>query len=287
MVTIVHNCFWREEEIVAYVFGELAEQRKEQFVKHLAQCAHCQETYAEWNEIYTQQCKQPGPPKKLRRRLKKALVPSSGRRVSKHVFAAVTMGLIVCLSSFIYGVHWQSQTIKSNPEVALYSPSLHFGGGADQHLRRQKDKTTFSGMPIAARHNLPFISGRSEPGVISFTAINAKVKNAVSTTASDRMRLVPIHDGNVSGYIWVNRKTNEMILFLAGLTTVAEKQFQAWLITPSTRKDAGILTAHHGMAHLYYRGEHVEEAIHLMITSYREGHHEMQGSKAPLWISIQ
>ncbi|HEU5139834.1 MAG TPA: anti-sigma factor, partial [Bacillales bacterium] len=86
-------------------------------------------------------------------------------------------------------------------------------------------------------------SGRLQP-------VNGKAL-VTPQSMNGHIRYVPVKARNVNGYVWVNGSTHELMLFMNGLPPVHGKDYQAWLVSPHTRADAGLLKLDEGMARLY------------------------------------
>lgn len=85
-------------------------------------------------------------------------------------------------------------------------------------------------------------------------------------SGNQQIRYLPVSDHNVKGYVWMDGKTDELMLFLNGLSRISGKDYQAWLVSPNHLANAGLLKVDHGMAHLYYKGPQMEGARHIVVT---------------------
>lgn len=92
------------------------------------------------------------------------------------------------------------------------------------------------------------------------------ITQPVTKQRSQQIRYLPVSDHNVKGYVWMDGKTDELMIFLNGLSRISGKDYQAWLVSPNHLANAGLLKVHHGMASLYYKGSQMKKARHIVVT---------------------
>ncbi|HEX7063498.1 MAG TPA: anti-sigma factor [Bacillales bacterium] len=97
-----------------------------------------------------------------------------------------------------------------------------------------------------------------------------------SQTGNDSVHYGQLNTRNVNGYVWVNGSTHELMLFLNGVPRIDGKDYQAWLVAPDTKADAGILRVDEGMARLYYHGPEMENVRHIVVSVEPRGGSESQ-----------
>lgn len=105
-------------------------------------------------------------------------------------------------------------------------------------------------------------------------------------TGNGQVRYVPVNDQNVNGYVWVNGTTDELLLFLNGLNRINGKDYQAWLVSPGQRANAGLLKVNHGMARLYYQGPKMENARHIVVSVEPHGGSESETGPEKFFIQL-
>jgi len=84
-------------------------------------------------------------------------------------------------------------------------------------------------------------------------------------------RVVPIHENNTNGYVWLNPNTKDIMLFLDGLKPIAGRDYQAWLITDNNKENAGILQIDQNFAHVIVHNPHIPSVDRIVISIEPEG----------------
>ncbi|MDC3418531.1 anti-sigma factor domain-containing protein [Aquibacillus salsiterrae] len=73
---------------------------------------------------------------------------------------------------------------------------------------------------------------------------------------TNRLDIIPASTAqNVSGNVWINNATNEMLVEVQGLTHLAERDYQLWVIHSNDQFRSELLQLQNGTAKVYYRGE--------------------------------
>lgn len=75
---------------------------------------------------------------------------------------------------------------------------------------------------------------------------------------TNRLDIIPVaNDQDISGNVWINDATNEMLVEVQGLTHLTTNDYQLWVIHTNDRYRSELLKLENGMARVYYRGEDV------------------------------
>ncbi|HET7627952.1 MAG TPA: anti-sigma factor [Bacillales bacterium] len=101
--------------------------------------------------------------------------------------------------------------------------------------------------------------------------VDGRAANFVNIPGANNVQNVSVSDENIEGYLWLNRSTDELLLFLDGLPRVSGKDYQAWLVKNNDRRDAGLLKVTQGVASLYVRRSGVGQFHHIVVTIEPKG----------------
>lgn len=113
------------------------------------------------------------------------------------------------------------------------------------------------------------------PNTSNIHPVNGKTL-VTSRSGNEDLRYVELNSRNVHGYVWLNGSTHELMLFLNGVPRIDGKDYQAWLVAPHARADAGILKVDEGMARLYYHGPKIENVRNIVVSVEPRGGSEYQ-----------
>src|SRR5699024_1509436 len=72
------------------------------------------------------------------------------------------------------------------------------------------------------------------------------------------LKIVPVVDNtNMTGGVWLNQSTNEMILHVDGLVPLHTNNYQLWLIHKNDDWNGELLNLRDGSIRVYYKGEDI------------------------------
>ncbi|HLR08818.1 MAG TPA: anti-sigma factor [Bacillota bacterium] len=74
-------------------------------------------------------------------------------------------------------------------------------------------------------------------------------------TGTNHLKIVPVVDNtNMTGGVWLNQSTNEMILHVDGLVPLHTNNYQLWLIHKNDDWNGELLNLRDGSIRVYYKG---------------------------------
>ena len=93
---------------------------------------------------------------------------------------------------------------------------------------------------------------------------------------TDVYEVVPVLNQNVKGYVWINNRSNEMLLLVDGLRPIRVNDYQAWVKTTNELKNAGIMKVKGQTGQLYFQDGVINQLEQIMVSKEPIG-----GSKQP------
>ncbi|GGH86091.1 hypothetical protein JOD43_000679 [Pullulanibacillus pueri] len=80
-------------------------------------------------------------------------------------------------------------------------------------------------------------------------------------------QVLSIHHQKMDGYVWLNRETKDILIFLSGLRPLKDKDYQAWIVSEDNDKQiGGLLQMSEGMGHVYVHKPGVAKVRKLIIS---------------------
>lgn len=100
-------------------------------------------------------------------------------------------------------------------------------------------------------------------------------------------RVVPVHDHNTDGYVWVNPNTKDIMLFLDGLKPLADQDYQAWIVSRGNKENAGILQIDQNFGHVIVHNPHISSVERIIISIEPRGGSTVQTGPNALDLDIR
>lgn len=76
---------------------------------------------------------------------------------------------------------------------------------------------------------------------------------------TNRLDVVPVtNNSQVSSNVWLNKKTNEMLVNVDGLTPLTTKDYQLWLVKTNNDWRGELLNLRNGSIKVYYKGSDIK-----------------------------
>lgn len=94
-------------------------------------------------------------------------------------------------------------------------------------------------------------------------------------------------DAGVTGYVWMNQRSQEVLVVMEGLAPVRDRDYQAWIVTGNEYASAGVLRSRSGTSHVYYRGERLGDLRSLAISLEPKGGSPLPTDAGHMWIVLQ
>lgn len=98
---MMRDCGWKEEAVVDFVLGELADTDDRAFRRHLHHCESCRARLAEWRNTLAEEEKVGAPPPPLKRRLMRNIKPKRPLKLPT-VRRPVAVFLTLCAGVFLF-----------------------------------------------------------------------------------------------------------------------------------------------------------------------------------------
>lgn len=101
---------------------------------------------------------------------------------------------------------------------------------------------------------------------INFSNYDVKGNDNIPTETMEEKRytnqfnIVPVSQfPDVGGQVWINERTNEMLVELSGLNTMPNHDYQLWIIYRDDRMDYEIIPVQNGTTRMFFQGIPVEQ----------------------------
>jgi hypothetical protein len=115
----------------------------------------------------------------------------------------------------------------------------------------------------------------------TMTGTKGEVRTGYLPNQKLAYRVVPVHNQNTDGYVWVNPNTKDIMLFLDGLKPIEGRDYQAWLVSNNDKENAGILQIDQSFAHVIVHNPHMPRVDRIIISIEPQGGSSVQtGPKA-------
>jgi len=252
-----NDCGWLDEERADYAMGLMQEQKRFRFEQHMRQCEACRTECDEWRRLLASPAEVPGaaetavPYQESPSSIVKRRLEAHVRwRKIKSVLAEVMArpAPILTAACCIVGV----MLVYGLFFTAATSPIPTLSGG--EKVARED----------VERH--PFLA---DPGTVAY-----------------RVEQTP--QLAVSGYVWVNGESKEMLLRIEGLIPSAERDFQAWVVQDDGRHaNIGVLRHIRGIAQLYVQGIHLQDADIIAVSIEPKGGSALPTSEDSFWVILR
>lgn len=277
------DCGWFAEERADYALGMMQEQKRLRFELHMQRCEACRAECDEWLRL---------------------LAPAAEVRATADtaVFAAARNGPFPSVSANTDDD--DSPAASSSPPPAVLSITAK--RKLEARVRWHKVKSIFAGLMARPAPTLAAaccIVGMMLVYGLFFTPNSpaAPTKSGGQAIArGDAQRHPFIADPRtvayrveqfpqlaVSGYVWINGESGEVLLWIEGLLPSAERDFQAWAVQDGKHANIGVLSHVRGIAQLYVQGIHLEDADNIAVSIEPKGGSLLPTSKDSFWVSIK
>lgn len=278
-----NDCGWLDEERADYAMGLMKEQKRFRFEQHLRQCEACRTECDEWRRLLAPSAEAPGA-------------------TDTSAFAAALSGTFP--SADIQGTF---PAAPAAPCQKSASPSPTVKRRLEARVRWRKVKSVFA--EIMARPAPILTAACCIVGVmlvygLFFTAATppSPTRNGGEKVAREDVERHPfLADPEtvayrvkqtpqlaVSGYVWINGESKEMLLWIEGLIPSAERDFQAWAVQDDGRHaNIGVLSHVRGIAQLYVQGIQLEDADNIAVSIEPKGGSSLPTSEDSFWVSLK
>lgn len=224
-----------EEQIVDFILQKVSSSEEQAFRKHLVQCATCRTLFEAWRDTLADyQSEQSDDWAVSRTRVKKYLwsrLNGSFRKKRLDWLRPKPVAAVGIMLVFLSLGMFLKLGVLTQP-APLATPS------ADGH---------------------PLVIKQALPGMLPLAT--------ESYYYSIRSTLNP----QVDGYIAINPATQEVYIYVKGIPSVVDRDYQAWLVEERSTIDMGLLQLENGIAELYKQAKEVERANMVKISIEPKG----------------
>ncbi|WP_195574217.1 anti-sigma factor [Paenibacillus sp. 1001270B_150601_E10] len=112
---------------------------------------------------------------------------------------------------------------------------------------------------------------------------------AVSVMSNPQSESYPIEIGQLkpdSSVVWYNANSREMLMLFGGLMPKDNEYVRVWAMHEGTRQNLGVLKYHAYRAHLYVKGQRLDEADHFFITIEPKHGYADQNAVETIWFEL-
>ncbi len=110
----------------------------------------------------------------------------------------------------------------------------------------------------------------------------------MSDPATSRLNVVPVTmNRNISGDVWLNEVTNELILQVDGLEPLPTQDYQLWLVHDDQGWKDEILRLEDGRVQVYYKGPNVKTIRFIKVSVEPIGGSDLPTGPETLFIDLQ
>lgn len=99
-------------------------------------------------------------------------------------------------------------------------------------------------------------------------------------------QVVPVNHQNLKGYMWVNKSTNELYLFVDGLEHKTGTDYQAWLVTANQQENGGLLKWNQHFAHMYIHNANLPNINKVIVSLEPKGGSKKLTGPQALYVNI-
>ncbi|GIP32903.1 anti-sigma factor domain-containing protein [Paenibacillus sp. J2TS4] len=97
-------------------------------------------------------------------------------------------------------------------------------------------------------HSVPWLQDRDLPATLPELRLVTRPGTVLYNVPASAHDLV-------TGYVWLNSESGEMLIHVEGLPPLPEYDYQVWIVKADDRRNSGILKLTNGKASLYYTAQ--------------------------------
>ncbi|WP_164669284.1 anti-sigma factor [Virgibacillus doumboii] len=216
-----------EQKIIDFVLGNLNEEENAQITQHTKKCQACQEVLEEWQDTFDTE-----------EQRSEQLQPSN--------------------------------LLKKRLDKSIERED----NAAEKKKRKQKPKPVYLLGSLAAVLVLS-IGLTTQFGNKTNTAVDEQViyndeireERIQSKPNTEQLEIIPVSQfDQVSGNVWINDSTREMLVEIDGLTNLEGRNYQLWIIDTDDNIEGELLPIQNGSVRIFYQGKVVDQ-VKLIKTS--------------------
>lgn len=98
--------------------------------------------------------------------------------------------------------------------------------------------------------------------------------------------VIPVQTDSIQGYAWINPTSNEMLLFVDGLTPRNNNDYQAWIQTTQYLKNAGLLNMSGRKGQIYIKDGVIQDVKHIVVSKEPRGGSQTLTDPEPFLIRL-
>jgi len=242
------KCGIPEETIVDCALGRLGDRREQEVWRHIAGCADCAAMYEDWRRLFDAPTPAPAP-------TPTAAPPATLRKRLAHAVRRQRTAAFLRRLQPRRQSHALAAVAMCMLALALFLSS----------------PASAPGEPAPQDGTIPHMDIALKPETVKFAFKPGQAADA----------------GGVTGYVWMNRHSQEVLVVMEGLAPLRDRDYQAWIVTGDEYASAGVLRSGSGTSHVYYRGERLGDLRGLAISLEPKGGSRLPTDAGHMWVVLK